>query len=408
MIIKTLFFKTQLIAGLSMAVLNFAQNAPVSINQDFKLNTHYMTPENNFAKAGVEVKDGYIISGQNFVQEGDAEYNSAIIKIDKNGKLIRKTVLGDNKDFDKESVMKTVYGINNNRLVQLGSKKIDKRSYLWLREVNDNLDVLQDKVYESVSADATHDPIVFNVPDGFFVVSESAFSRDLEINLTFISNDLQKTDNHIISFIEPPFDFFGRFDYSAALVNNKFYLITNGVDERNAQDTSSKYKTYILEYDLATRKVTKHKKISEADFMSRKLLINKDLIYVVGVKDTGEPISNKTGRRNTLVKVLNMNFDKVKEFNYVPSPDKGKFSEHLYDAAIVNDELHIIGEMYRSGTFSNESVYLKFDLNGKLLDDRFLKYGSMYSENRLIKIVPLKNNELMLLGKGEGWRVIIK
>ncbi|MCX8524922.1 hypothetical protein OF897_13465 [Chryseobacterium formosus] len=409
MTIKTILFKTQIIVGLSVAVLNFAQNTNINYDKDFKLNRNYFPVDNNFAKAAVETKDGYLIAGQNFVEEDNTQHNSAIIKIDKTGKLIKKTTLGENKDYRKESFMKTVYSINNNRLIQLGSKKIDDRAYLWLREINDNLDVLQDTLFESISASVTQEPMVFNVKDGFYVISESGFYRDLELNITFISNDLQKVDNHVISYIEPPFDFFNKYDFSASLANNKLYVTTNGVDERDKENIyATKYKTYILEYDLSTHKITKHKKVSEADFLSRKVIVHKDLIYLIGIKDTGEPMSNKNTRRNTVVKVLNMNFEKVKEFNYVPAPDKGKFNEHLYDAVIVNDELHIVGEMYKSGTFSNESVYLKFDLNGKLLDDRLLKYGSMYSENRMIKIVPLKNNDMMLLGKGEGWRVIIK
>ena len=388
--------------------MSFAQNTNLNQDKDLKLNTNYFPTNNNVARAAVEVNDGYIIAGQNFEQEDNVQFNSAIIKIDKNGNLLKKTFLGNSKEFDTEFSMKSVYGINSKRLIQLGTKKIDKRSYLWLREVSENLDVLQDKVYESISAAVTQEPAVFPVEKGFYVVSESGFSRDLELNLTFISDDLQKTDNHIISFIEPPFDFFGKFDFSAALVGNKFYIITNAVDERHAPDEAAKYRTYILEYDLASRKITKHAKISESDFFSRKMIIHNNLIYVVGVKDTGELLPNKLGRRNTVVKVLNMNFEKIKEFNYMPAADKGKFTEHLYDAAIVEDNLHIVGEIYKSGTSSNESIYLKFDLNGKLLEDRFLKYGSAYSENRLMKIVPLKNNELMLLGKGDGWRVLIK
>jgi|GEM_PF-6937639 len=411
MTIKTLFFKTQIIVGLSAAVLNFAQNTDNNNDKDFKLNSSYFPVDNNFAKAGVETIDGYLVAGQNFEEEEEEEdntqRNSAIIKIDKSGKLIKKTTLGENKDYTKESFMKTVYSINNNRFIQLGSKKIDDRAYLWLREINENLDVLQDKLFESISVSVMHDPMVFNTKDGFYVISESGFYRDLELNVTFISNDLQKIENHRISYIEPPFDFYNKFSFSASMVNNKLYITTNGVDERDKENIyATKYKTYILEYDLSTHKITRHKKISESDFLSGKVIVHKDLIYVLGVKYTEEQLTDKKiNIRNTMVKVFNMNFEKVKEFTYVPSADKGKFTQSFYDGVIVNDELHLVGEMYQNGTFS---VYLKFDLTGKLLEDRILKYGSRYAENRLIKIVPLKNNELMLLGKGEGWRVIVK
>ncbi|HEX7870899.1 MAG TPA: hypothetical protein VF455_12380, partial [Chryseobacterium sp.] len=236
MTIKTILFKTQIIVGLSAAVLNFAQNTNINNDKDFKLNSNYFPVDNNFAKAAVEIKDGYLIAGQNFVEEDNTQHNSAIIKIDKTGKLIKKTTLGENKDYRKESFMKTVYSINNNRLIQLGSKKIDDRAYLWLREINDNLDVLQDKLFESISASVTQESMVFNVKDGFYVISESGFYRDLELNITFISNDLQKVDNHVISYIEPPFDFFNKYDFSASLVNNKLYVTTNGVDERDKEN----------------------------------------------------------------------------------------------------------------------------------------------------------------------------
>jgi len=403
--IKTILFKTQLIASLSAAVWGFGQTAHQNNDKDFILNLNFFPVDNNFAKSGVEVKDGYIIAGQNFVNEGDKHFNSAIIKVSKDGKMLKKTFLGDNKNYDDESFNKTVFSTGNNKLVQVGSKKIDKRSRLWLREIDDDLNVLQEKVIETVPADVSFDPLIFNVKDGFYCVTSSAFSRDRELNVTFISNDLQKVENNVISFIEPPFDFFNTGYYSAALDQNKLYVLMGAVDERG----SYAYKYYLLEYDLVSKKVTRHKKITGEEFQGKKILIHKNQIYVIGMNDTKEQFPNKQTRRNTSVRVYNMNFEKVREFNYNPGSNQGKFTEHMHDAAIVADKLYITGEMYNfGGSFSNESVYLVFDLQGKLLDERFLKYGTPYSENRLIRISPLKNDGLMLLGKGDGWRILIK
>ncbi len=403
--IKTILFKTQLIASLSAAAWGFSQTAHQNNDKDFTLNLSFFPVDNNFAKSGVEIKDGYIIAGQNFVNEGNTEFNSAVIKISKDGKLLKKTFLANSKNFDDESFNKTVFRTGSNKLVQIGSEKVDKRSRLWLREIDEDLNVLQDKVIETVPADVTFDPLFFPVKDGFYCVTRSAFFRDLELNVTFISNDLQKTENSVISFIEPPFDFYNTGYYSAALDRNKLYVLMGAVDERG----SYAYKSYLLEYDLVSKKVTRHKKITGEEFQGKKILIHKDQIYVIGMNDTKEVLPNKQTRRNTSVRVYNMNFEKVREFNYTPGSNQGKFTEHMHDAVIVADKLYITGEMYNSfGSFSNESVYLVFDLQGKLLDERFLKYGTTYSENRLVKILPLKNDGLMLLGKGDGWRILIK
>lgn len=77
-------------------------------------------------------------------------------------------------------------------------------------------------------------------------------------------------------------------------------------------------------------------------------------------------------------------------------------------AIILNDKIYIGGYQYNNKIIKEESLFLTFDLEGKLLEKLLFSDEKKHSENRITKIIPLENDTFLLLGKGNGWRIIVK
>ena len=109
---------------------------------DFQLNVNFFEKDNNIPKYAIELNDCFIVAGQAFNKDNDLIYNSAIIKLSKDGKLIKKVFLGS-EDISNRKSMKSVFLINN-RIVQFGTFRKKNRSHLWLREIDSDLNVIKE------------------------------------------------------------------------------------------------------------------------------------------------------------------------------------------------------------------------------------------------------------------------
>jgi len=373
-------------------------------DKDFKLDVSFYPLNNNFAKSGIKIKDGYIISGQNFFKKDTITNNSAVIKLSNEGVKLKELFSGNDVSYRNPSTNKIIYGIDNNRLIQIGEKNKKK---LWLRVLNTDLEILKDTVYKSIPIDVLSEPYFFEEKNGFYIVSNSSYYRDLEINITYFDKKTLKGKNDVIKFIEEPFNFFklGGFTATHDVENNLMYILLNGCPERE-KNLCKEYKLYLIEYDLFNKKINNFKIIEEPNFNDARIIFHKNDLYLIGIKRLKEKLENNQTKNITKfnVKVYSTGFDKKREFEY----GDDTFNQYMNHAIILNDKIYIGGYQYNNKIIKEESLFLTFDLEGKLLEKLLFSDEKKHSENRITKIVPLENDTFLLLGKGNGWRIIVK
>ena len=94
--------------------------------------------------------------------------------------------------------------------------------------------------------------------------------------------------------------------------------------------------------------------------------------------------------------------DKISEFSHTINENQYKNAK-IYDILIKENKIHLVGEISSYKQFL--SMYLVLNLNGELEEKRIF-VDPKSSENRLIKILETSNNNILLLGKGKGWRIM--
>lgn len=401
--VKKAFF----LSFLFLSLTGVAQNKPTATNSQnsdgFDLDVSFYPTNNNFVKEVVKVSDGYILSGQHFKKENTQYYNSALVKISNDGTLLRELFSGDEKDPNDKISNQYVFSFDKNRILQLGEKD---RKRLWIRELDKDLNVLKDTLYDNVPVTLFYKPHLFEVKNGFYLLSNSSYYRDQEINVTYINNDLKQVENNVIQFTEAPFHFFRKEDSFSATYDaakGVFYILLHACPERLG-DSCDQYKIFLLEYDIALKKVTRYKAIEENTYYD-KIHFKNNTLYITGLERNlpNKGAKDAKPKQKSVIKVYSTNFDKLKEYQ-----QEWDFNLSLYDAVIAEDKIHLGGDVFNKALIKYESLYLVYSLDGKLLEKKTFSSKVPHSENRILKILPLGNGKYLLAGKGNGWHVVIK
>lgn len=376
----------------------------LNISEDnFLLNANCFDKDNStVAKYAIELNDCYIVAGQAFNKNKDIINNSAIIKLSKEGELIKTVFLGSEDVLNRMS-MKTVYLIND-RIIQLGTKRKKNRSYLWLREIDSDLNVINEKEFEEFTVADGSDPIVLSDnKKRIYIITKTDDSESIKngINLSQLSTNFELVKSQYISLIEPHLNV----QHVAATLNGKRIFITAFVCVEKTNNICNREKTILFDLNLKSNSIKRVKIIPKESFIGKKLLINKNKLFLIGSQSVFNKSINKY-EKYTSVDIFDLKFNKIGEFT--SKTDEIGLHEIAIDAIILNDTLKIVGENYKMKTIPSNSFYLSFDLKGNLIENKTFRFSSKNLNNTFRKIIPLSNNSYMILGMGDGWRILIK
>ena len=214
---------------------------------DFQLNVNFFEKDNNIPKYAIELNDCFIVAGQAFNKDNDLIYNSAIIKLSKDGKLIKKVFLGS-EDISNRKSMKSVFLIKN-RIVQFGTFRKKNRSHLWLREIDSDLNVIKEKEFNEFTVADDNDPIVlYENKKGIYVITKTDDSESIKngINLLQLSNNFEIIKSQYIPLIESHLNVR---HVAATLHKNSIFLTAFVCVEKNNNICNSE-KTVLFDLNL--------------------------------------------------------------------------------------------------------------------------------------------------------------
>jgi len=93
--------------------------------------------------------------------------------------------------------------------------------------------------------------------------------------------------------------------------------------------------------------------------------------------------------------------EKISEFTH-----DEYLSDYPYDMTLIKDKLLLVGQMFDHQNAQPLSTCLTFDLEGTLLEKRIFGYNDNV-ENKLERVLKISNDKVLLLGKQNGWRVMV-
>ncbi len=389
---------------LSFLRVNAQEKEPPAVpnlaDKDFMLDVQFFPEDNNFAKSGVPIKDGFILAGQKFNQGDSILTPSAIVKLSEDGKVLQQQFLGNNHPL-KRGRMEFVFKVDEERILLIG----EKAKKMWLRLVDKDLNVLRDTVFDSFEFTFSWPPRAF-VQDGNIIIVSNSNEENSVFNLSLIDLHWRKIEHFTYTNSDKKLGYLSYTFYDAEidLENNKLYLLGKGCleigDLKCEKDENS-----IIAYDLHSRGVSGVFPLKEVAVKA--LEIHNHSFYIAGSshREIKKKMVNGYGFTKDfdfVVSKYDFNGEKKMEFRF----DEYR-SEILYDMKIFKDKIHLVGEIFKDEEIRFESAYLQFDLFGNLLEKRI--FGAPNSrENRILSLYELPNDKILLLGKGKGWRVIIK
>lgn len=357
----------------------------------------------HFATNAVVVDDGYIITGQNITDTGTIVHRSSLLKLSFDGDLLIQKNYGNNTGFEYAR-NETLFKIDGSRIIQVGEKK----EQLWVREIDNNLNVLRDTVFPA-DIRVLYDPQLGQVNDKLVIVSDKGYSSNNLFNIYFISKNLDDLEFHPITGTDLNYLSYTMHDAEFSR-DGEIYVLGEGCLEEDSEGICQKTEWSVIIFDANNKSIVK-KNIIEKGGWFNAIKVYKNKIYVGGSFATKLETPVKYGRFknystskniDSYVAIYNRNGNLLSEFTHDEN-----LSDFLSDIIVYDNNIQLVGWTNDMNKSRSLSTYFSFGLDGKLLERRIFGDGT-YDDNQMNRIVRTPDNKVLLLGQGRAWRIIIK
>lgn len=378
-------------------------------NKDFALDTTYFeTNGNNIAKNAIQIEDGYIITGQKFTYTDSVTSRCALLKISPKGKILKHSFYGNNRRSNY-SKSETIYRINNGKIIQVGEKK----DQMWIREIDEDLNVLKDTVFP-IGINALFQPNIVIKEKEFVVISNNSSTSEGLIDVSFVSNNLKNLE--YVPIQRDPIKFNYENYNVVDMVHNPstdiLYILGGGCLTKDVNGNCENYDNSLIVYNLHSKKI-EHVFHFENKEELKSIRLHKNYLYVAGHIAKGKkiPIEDNEETRyhyqlmsyDYYVAKFNLQGKRLNEFNV----ENEKMTSRLLDMEVFDNTFLTVGFTSSFNPAQNFGSYLSIDFKGKTIKKND-SYAHNTRDNMFVNIIKLSESKVMILGQGGGaWRVII-
>lgn len=343
---------------------------------------------NNIPSSAIFFKNNFYIVGQRFTKRDSIKHTQAIIKISEDGKVLKEKIFG----LD-ERRMKNIYLSPNNKIYLVGV--YDEK--LWIREVDKNLDVVREKIFENTSCYDLYPPKLFFYKNEFIVVNNS---RKHKIEIIRLNDDFTEIRRKSISHPFRSSQVSSLITFQDAIItpNQKIVIVGNGhpFKPHHKDEEEFAYDAFFLQVNLESEEIDWFSSIGEGKgyYVATSLVYFKNNIYVTGMN-----------------RELNGYFDialyKLSEEGklLIHKNIKSKIGGWGNDIIVDNGMLNIVGFI------GLDAVMIRLDEKAQIKDKKIFKTNS---DDAFDMVLKLPSNQILILGHtnrmssqlGNSWSII--